>query len=107
MLKRNPIQLRRLSLFQTQQLPKQNWTSFVALLDRRKEEADLDTFDSDAIMAFLLLANTNDTEILEKILECVQRRAFIDVTSYHFLKKGATRFKESNWKSVQKYAPKI
>ena len=79
MEKQNPIQLRRLHLFQTKQLPGEDFGSFVATLQKHQENADLANFTEDSIMGFLLLAGLNDPEILKEILEKSPAPSFADM----------------------------
>ena len=76
---KNPIQLRRLALFQCRQLPGQDFSQFVALLQRHQESADLANFSPDSMMGFLLLAGLNDSEILKEILKKPETPTFAEM----------------------------
>ena len=54
-------------------------SDFIATLRKRAELADLPSFTPDQILCFLLLANNNDAEMTEKILETTPEPKFADI----------------------------
>ena len=66
-IKSNPSQ--EVNLFQTKQILREDFSSFVAILQKYQINAELENFTEDSIIRFLLLAGLNDPKILKEILE--------------------------------------